>query len=139
LVTQCAELVTESDIADVLKLRNLKGIGFGDLNVIWDVISSKLSHCKYLETDDAHFIKIIQIALFENNAVPDWVNSINAGLLGAISSFNSSVFVAIWRWSKIDVSVLSRLVDRLEISDGIECLIAENTPKDLSKPIADHL
>ncbi|MEI2628780.1 effector-associated domain EAD1-containing protein [Erwinia aphidicola] len=139
LVTQCAELVTESDIADVLKLRNLKGIGFGDLDVIWDVISSKLSHCKYLETDDAHFIKIIQISLFENNAVSDWVNSVNAGLLGAISSFNSSVFVAIWRWSKIDVSVLSRLVDRLEVSDGIECLIAENTPKDLSKPIAENL
>ncbi|WP_185812412.1 effector-associated domain EAD1-containing protein [Enterobacter hormaechei] len=139
LVTQCAELVTDSDIADVLKLRNLKGIGFGDLNVVWDVISSKLSHCKYLEVDDTHFIKIIQIALFDNNAVSDWVNSVNAGLLGAISSLNSLVFVAIWRWSKIDVSVLSRLVGKLEINDSIECLIAENIPKDLSNSIAEHL
>lgn len=139
LVMQCAELVTESEIADVLKLRNLKGIGFDDLNVIWDVISSKLAHCNYLEADDAHFIKIIQIALFDNNAVSDWVNSVNSGLLGAISSFNSSVFMAIWRWSKIDVSVLSRLLDRLEFNDSIECLIAENTPKDLSNSIAEHL
>ncbi|WP_272685715.1 MULTISPECIES: GAP1-N1 domain-containing protein [Providencia] len=139
LVTQCAELVTESDIADVLKLRNLNGIGFGDLNVIWEAISSKLSCCKYLEADDSDFIKIIQIALFDNNAVSGWVNSVNAGILAAISSLNPSVFVAIWRWVKFDVSVLSGLVDRLEVNDSIECLIAENTPKDLSNSIVEQL
>jgi hypothetical protein len=139
LLTQCAELITESDIADVLKLRNLTGVGFGDLNVIWDVISYQLWHCKYLEVDDVHFIKIIQVSLFDNNAVADWINSVNAGILGAISSFNPSVFVAIWRWSKIDVNVLSRLIDRLEISEDIECLIAGSVPKDLSEPIVEHL
>ncbi len=67
LIRQFENLIKESKIGDILKLRNLKGLGFSNFQVVWQAIVSKIENNQFIADDDHFIIEMVEDALDAEN------------------------------------------------------------------------
>lgn len=103
LVRQLENLVKESKIGDVLKLRNLKGISFSNFQVVWQAIVSKIENNQFIADDDRFIIEMVEDALdAENGSSNNWKDSVQLGFSLAFKNLNTSIFLSTWRWLNLN-------------------------------------
>jgi len=139
LLKKLASLTADTEVSNILKLRNFTGNGFGDIRIIWDAIVSRFCYGKYLEINDIYFIEIINNIYNEKKPLSDWKNSVQSGIESAILSSNVSIFNAIWRWIKKDFDVALQLLNSVQINEGIEELLSSYAKHDLPEKIVESL
>lgn len=140
LIRQLENLVKESKIADVLKLRNLKGISFSNFQVVWQAIVSKIENNQFIADDDRFFIEVIEDALdAENGSSNNWKDSVQLGFSLAFKNLNTSIFLSTWRWLNLNPQLILQLLDSITISPVIENQLVVHAPRNISKEIEEFL
>jgi len=139
LLKKLASATEDTEVNNILKLRNFTGVGFSDLKIVWEAIVSKLRCENYSEVDDPYFIEIINNIYSEVNLLPDWKSSVQSGMKSALLSSNVSIFSAVWRWLQLDSEVALQFLNSVEINEDIEKLLSAYVKKDLPRKLVESL
>ncbi|HDS7500261.1 TPA: hypothetical protein QHU55_002556 [Klebsiella aerogenes] len=132
-------VIKHASASDLLKLRNFSGTGFGDITDVWNAVTKKLCSESYLVQDDVFFIEIINNLYSETNSLIEWRTSVEAGLIGALSILNESLYSAIWRWFNINIETTFQLLIASNINHDAESMLAAHVQKNLSQPEVECL
>lgn len=140
LIRQFENLIKESKIGDILKLRNLKGLSFSNFQVVWQEIVSRIDNNEFIADDDHFIIEMLEDALdAENGSSNNWKDSVQLGFSLAFNNLNTSIFLSTWRWLNLNPQLILQLLDSITISPVIENQFVVYAPKNISKEIEELL
>ena len=140
LIRQFENLIKGSKIEDILKLRNLKGHGFSNFQVVWQAIVSKIENDQFITDDDHFIIEVLGDALdAENGSSNNWKDSVQLGFSLAFNNLNTSIFLSTWRWLNLNPQLILQLLDTITISPVIEDQLVVHAPRNISKEIEEFL
>lgn len=138
LIEKFEKLIKICKTDELLKLRNLKGISFSSFQIIWDSISTILGNNSFLAESDECILQMIRGAYDVKNEIFDnWKNAIQIGLYLALENPKSLIYPAIWRWFNIDLNLIIKLLNEINITSLIEEKLLVYAPQDFSKQVEE--
>jgi hypothetical protein len=138
LISRLENLIRESKIDEILKLRNLKGSGFSTIHIIWNAIELKVMGCQFSIQNDISIIAIISNSFGDEKAVGNWRQAVKSGFTRLFSIENSSFYSAIWRWLNHEPQVTIQLLSYINITPAIESLLENQAPNNISKEAEEY-
>ena len=140
LIRQLKNLIKESKIEEILKLRNLRGVSFSNFQVVWKAIAFKIESHQFVANDDYFIINIIKDTFdIENGASDDWKDSVKLGFNLAFNNLEASIFLSTWRWLDLNPHLILHLLGSINISPVIENQLVVHAPRSISKEIEELL
>ena len=137
LISQLANSVPDAHISKILKLRNMSEQEFPSLENLWNAVSSRLMLFQFSSQDDSIMIEIINKSFDEEKSVDAWRHSVHAAFPEIISTQNSTIYSAIWRWLPFNFEVTEQLLELHAFSvDFLEDRLKSNAPNQISEETA---
>ncbi len=137
LLDRLALQAESADANAMLALRNLQLDAFEQRNAVWAGLQRWVEKHTYPVAQDSAFLAIIESATRETGALASSRTAVIAGLRAASRVPNGQFAPAFWRWAELQPSILSRLLDCLEIDTALESRLIEGAPRTLRREAAD--
>jgi hypothetical protein len=118
---------------EILALRNLSLTSFASSARFWNAVQESVAHNSYLADQDSDLLVIVDTALGGGDAIDEWRKSVAAGVITAFD-VGDAVVRGLWRWARSDLSILSRMIDKLPANTAIEERLIRCGPE---QPIRD--
>lgn len=136
LVSQLVGLVLNSDVNNILRLRNMSEQSFQGLEDLWDAVKIRLENCQFSTEDDDVIIQIISNSFQEEKAVDTWREAVHAAFKHILSVQSSPIYLAIWRWLGSNFKVTEQLLEHVDLTGSFENELKSNVPNQISKELA---
>lgn len=140
LLNQLEMQINKAEIKEILRLRNVKGVGFISFEAIWQAITSKIKSHNFLAKEDDVAISLIKDAFdLQNKLVDAWKNAVKLGLFQAFNCQQASFFSSVWRWLEKEPPLLLQLLGQIKTTPSIENHLVMYAPNQISKGVKDLL
>lgn len=140
LLNQLEIQINNAEIKEILRLRNVKGVGFIGFETIWQAITSKIKSHNFLVKEDDVAISLIKDAFdAQNKLVGAWKNAVKLGLFQAFNYQQASFFSSVWRWLEKEPPLLLQLIGQIKTTPSIENHLVMYAPSQISKEVKDLL
>ena len=137
-VRRLNEAVREASVEQILLMRNLQLFAFPSSDQVWQTLKTRVAENFYPQDQDCHMLSALKDAT-SDGAVPEWCAAILDGLAVAARACKSNFRNAFWRWIQICPSVVDAALNNVIAEVDVERCVAEATPRNMVKGIAETL
>lgn len=136
LVSQLVALVLNTDVNNILRLRNMSEHSFQGLENLWDAVRTRLENCQFSTEDDDIVIQIITNSFKEEKAVDAWRGAVHTAFERIFTVHSSPIYSAIWRWLPSNFEVTDQLLEHVSLTSFFEDRMKSSAPNQISQEVA---